>query len=47
MAGQPEKAYDLFLSMAGELNLSNSTGKKQYNELVSILNKAGYGIPKE
>lgn len=47
MAGQPEKAYDLFLSMAGQLNLSNSTGKKQYNELVSILNKAGYGIPKE
>lgn len=47
MAGQPEKAYDLFLSMAGQLNLSNSTGKKQYNELVGILNKAGYGIPKE
>ena len=47
MAGQPEKAYDLFLSMAGQLNLSNSNGKKQYNELVSILNKAGYGIPKE
>lgn len=47
MAGQPKKAYDLFLSMAGQLNLSNSTGKKQYNELVSILNKAGYGIPKE
>lgn len=47
MAGQPGKAYDLFLSMAGQLNLSNSTGKKQYNELVSILNKAGYGIPKE
>lgn len=47
MAGQPEKAYDLFLSMAGQLNLSNSTGMKQYNELVSILNKAGYGIPKE
>lgn len=47
MAGQPEKAYDLFLSMAGQLNLSNSTGKKQYNELVSVLNKAGYGIPKE
>lgn len=47
MAGQPEKAYDLFLSMAGQLNLSNSTGEKQYNELVSILNKAGYGIPKE
>ena len=47
MAGQPEKAYDLFLSMAGQLNLSNSTGKKQSNELVSILNKAGYGIPKE
>lgn len=47
MAGQPEKAYDLFLSMAGQLNLRNSTGKKQYNELVSILNKAGYGIPKE
>lgn len=47
MAGQPEKAYDLFLSMAGQLNLSNSTGKKQYNELASILNKAGYGIPKE
>ena len=47
MAGQPEKAYDLFLSMAGQLNLSNSTGKKQYNELISILNKAGYGIPKE
>lgn len=47
MAGQPEKAYDLFLSMAGQLNLSNSTGKKQYNELVSILNKAGYGIQKE
>lgn len=47
MAGQPEKAYDLFLSMVGQLNLNNSTGKKQYNELVSILNKAGYGIPKE
>lgn len=47
MAGQPEKAYDLFLSMAGQLNLSNSTGNEQYNELVSILNKAGYGIPKE
>lgn len=47
MAGQPKKAYDLFLSMAGQLNLSNSIGKKQYNELVSILNKAGYGIPKE
>ena len=47
MAGQPEKAYDLFLSMAGQLNLSNSTGKKQYNELASILNKAGFGIPLE
>ena len=47
MAGQPEKAYDLFLSMAGQLNLSHSTGKKQYNELVRMLNKAGYGIPKE
>ena len=47
MAGQPEKAYDLFLSMGGQLNLSNSTGKKQYNELASILNKAGFGIPLE
>lgn len=46
-AGQVSKAYDLFVSIAGQLDLSNSTGKKQYNELVDILNRAGYGIPKE
>lgn len=46
-AGQKQKAYELFVSMAGQLNLSNSTGKKQYNELASILNRAGFGIPLE
>ena len=44
-AGQPEKAYELFRSMAGQLDLSNATGKKQYNELAALLNRAGYGIP--
>ena len=46
-AGQPEKAYELFVSMAGQLNLSDAKGRKQYNELAAILNKAGYGIPME
>ena len=45
--GQPEKAMELFLANAGKLNISNATGKKQYNELAEILNRAGYGIPLE
>lgn len=45
--GNPEKAYELFTGIAHQLNLSSSTGKKQYNELAGILNKAGYGIPLE
>ena len=46
-SGQKQKAYDLFVSMAGQLDLSTSMGKKQYNELVAILNRAGFGIPLE
>lgn len=46
-SGQKQKAYDLFVSMAGQLDLSSAAGKKQYNELVSILNRAGFGIPLE
>ena len=45
--GQPDKAMELFLANAGKLNIGNSKGKKQYNELVGILNKAGFGIPLE
>lgn len=45
--GQPEKAMELFLANVGKLNIGNSTGKKQYNELAKILNGAGYGIPLE
>lgn len=45
--GQPEKAMELFLANVGKLNIGNSTGKKQYNELAGILNRAGYGIPLE
>ncbi len=46
-SGQKQKAYDLFVSMAGQLDLSSAAGRKQYNELVSILNRAGFGIPLE
>lgn len=45
--GQKDKAYELFQGVAHQLNLGNATGKKQYNELASILNKAGFGIPLE
>ena len=45
--GQPEKAMELFLANVGKLNIGNSTGKKQYNELAGILNREGYGIPLE
>ena len=45
--GQKDKAYELFQGVAHQLNLGNETGKKQYNELASILNKAGFGIPLE
>ena len=45
--GQKDKAYELFQGVVHQLNLGNATGKKQYNELASILNKAGFGIPLE
>ena len=45
--GQKDKAYELFQGIVHQLNLGNATGKKQYNELASILNKAGFGIPLE
>ena len=45
--GQKDKAYELFKGVVHQLNLGNATGKKQYNELASILNKAGFGIPLE
>ena len=45
--GQKDKAYELFQGVVNQLNLGNATGKKQYNELASILNKAGFGIPLE
>ena len=45
--GQKDKAYELFQGVVHQLNLGNETGKKQYNELASILNKAGFGIPLE
>ena len=46
-AGQKQKAYELFAGVAGQLSLSSAAGKKQYNELVTILNRAGFGIPLE
>lgn len=45
--GDIDKAYELFVGIAHQLNLSNSVGKKQYNELAEILNSVGYGIPLE
>ena len=45
--GQKDKAYELFQGVVHQLNLGNATGKKQYNELASILNKAGFGSPLE
>lgn len=45
--GQPDKAYELFRGVLNQLNVGSAKGKKQYNELVSILNKAGFGIPLE
>ena len=45
--GQKDKAYELLQGVVHQLNLGNATGKKQYNELASILNKAGFGIPLE
>ena len=46
MAGQKDKAFDLFYTMSAQIDTSTATGKKQYNELVGILNKAGFGIPR-
>lgn len=46
MAGQKDKAFDLFYTMSTQIDTSTATGKKQYNELVGILNKAGFGIPR-
>ena len=46
-AGQKQKAYELFAGVAGQLSLSSAAGKKQYNELVTSLNRAGFGIPLE
>lgn len=45
--GRKDKAYELFQGIVHQLNLGNSKGKKQYNELASILNDAGFGIPLE
>lgn len=45
--GQPDKAYELFRGVLNQLNVGSAKGKKQYNELASILNKAGFGIPLE
>lgn len=45
--GQKSKAYELFQGIVHQLNLGNATGRKQYNELAGILNKAGFGIPLE
>ena len=45
--GQKDKAYELFQGVVHQLKLANAPGKKQYNELASILNKAGFGIPLE
>lgn len=44
-AGQKDKAFDLFYTMSAQIDTSTATGKKQYNELASILNKHGFGIP--
>ena len=45
--GRKDKAYELFQGIVHQLNLGNSKGKKQYNELAGILNDAGFGIPLE
>lgn len=45
--GRKDKAYELFQGIVHQLNLGNSKGKKQYNELAGILNNAGFGIPLE
>lgn len=45
--GRKDKAYELFQGIVHQLNIGNSKGKKQYNELASILNDAGFGIPLE
>lgn len=45
--GRKDKAYELFQGIVHQLNLDNSKGKKQYNELAGILNDAGFGIPLE
>ena len=45
--GRKDKAYQLFQGIVHQLNLGNSKGKKQYNELAGILNDAGFGIPLE
>ena len=45
--GRKDKAYELFQGIVHQINLGNSKGKKQYNELASILNDAGFGIPLE
>ena len=45
--GRKDKAYELFQGIVHQLNLGNSKGKKQYNEVAGILNDAGFGIPLE